>query len=49
VSAAAGFHGLTQLLHGAFLGFLLSGLVALGSGFYARYIFRGGRFRMIVF
>ncbi|MGW3119116.1 hypothetical protein ACWDBW_18570 [Streptomyces sp. NPDC001107] len=28
-------------------GFLLSALVATGSGFYARYIFRGGRFRIL--
>ncbi|MGI5457149.1 hypothetical protein ACQEWB_29095 [Streptomyces sp. CA-249302] len=40
----AAMKGLTG---GDFGGFLLSALVATGSGFYARYIFRGGRFRIL--
>jgi DNA-directed RNA polymerase subunit RPC12/RpoP len=39
----------SQLADGNFGGFLLSALVATASGFYARYIFRGGRFRILFF
>ncbi|NUQ94998.1 MAG: hypothetical protein HOY79_00025 [Streptomyces sp.] len=44
--AVAAVKGLTD---GDFGGFLLSVLVATASGFYARYIFRGGRFRILFF
>lgn len=39
----------SRLTDGDFGSFLLFGLVATASGFYARYIIRGGRFRILFF
>jgi hypothetical protein len=40
---------ISRLADGDFGSFLLFALVAAASGFYARYIFRGGRFRILFF
>ncbi|MEU6141312.1 hypothetical protein ABZ848_13205 [Streptomyces sp. NPDC047081] len=47
VAVAGVVAGMKGLRDGDFGGFLLSALVAAASGCYARYIFRGGRFRIL--
>ncbi|MET7473076.1 hypothetical protein ABZT17_01745 [Streptomyces sp. NPDC005648] len=47
IGAVAVVAAVSGLAKGDVGGFLLSALVATASGFYARYIFRGGRFRIL--
>jgi threonine/homoserine efflux transporter RhtA len=49
VAVVVGCVALTRLSDGEFGAFLLGIVVAAAAGFYARYIFRGGRFRFLVF
>jgi hypothetical protein len=49
IAVAGVIAAFSQLADGEFGSFLLCALVATASGFYARYIFRGGRFRILFF
>ncbi|MFF3615100.1 hypothetical protein [Streptomyces sp. NPDC002580] len=49
VAVVSGYVALARLSDGEFGAFLLGSAVAAAAGLYAGYIFRGGRFRFLVY